>query len=102
MAFVRSFRDVRANILIEKKRKRIEKNERGSAARSFSNLREHETNLGRRPRVAGGVGGRRRRRRSGRPPGDSIKGELCTLCVTVGFLRRRFLNEARLEGDTSR
>lgn len=54
--FVRSFRDVRANILIEKKRKRIEKNERGSAARSFSNLREHETNLGRRPRVAGGVG----------------------------------------------
>lgn len=57
MAFVRSFRDVRANILIEKKRKRIEKNERGSAARSFSNLREHETNLGRRPRVAGGEGG---------------------------------------------
>lgn len=56
MVFVRSFRDVRANILIEKKRKRIEKNERGSAARSFSNLREHETNLGRRPRVAGGVG----------------------------------------------
>lgn len=85
-------RNVGANILIEKKKKKEKKgrkneskNERGSAAQSFSNLREHEPRTATKSRGGGG-GGR-----------DSIKGELCTLCVTVGFLWRRFLNEARRE-----
>lgn len=91
-------RNVGANILIEKKKKRKRKEGKTNqktnveARRNLSRIYE-STNLGRRPRVAGGGGG------GGR---DSIKGELCTLCVTVGFLWRRFLNEARRERDTSR